>query len=268
MHLLRPKSFSESRKSSGRVMPRTIGIIPARYGSTRFPGKPLADIFGKPMIAHTYLNSKKSKLLDDVIVATDNKEIENAIKNIGGKVIITPSDLNSGSDRAAYAVRNLDCTITVNIQGDEPFISGEAIDSAIEPLFNDDSIDVSTLVKRIDDPAILDDPNIVKAVKDINGFALYFSRAPIPFIRDRSAQKELLRKKLFFKHIGLYVFRTSFLKKFVEMEVSELENCEKLEQLRILENGYRIKCVETGYESISVDTIEDLNKIIKLKLNG
>jgi 3-deoxy-manno-octulosonate cytidylyltransferase (CMP-KDO synthetase) len=247
-------------------MPRTIGIIPARYGSTRFPGKPLAEIFGKPMIVHTYLNSKKSVLLDDVIVATDNDKIAKVIEDIGGKVVITPSELKSGSDRVAYALRNIDCDITVNIQGDEPFINGAAIDSAVKPMIDDNSIMVSTLIKRIEDPKILNDPNIVKAVKDINDFALYFSRAPIPFMRDSESQSEQLKKEIFFKHIGLYVFRTSFLKKFVKMDESGLENCEKLEQLRILENGYRIKCIITDYESISIDTIEDLNKIQNLKI--
>lgn len=247
-------------------MPKTIGIIPARYGSTRFPGKPLAEIFGKPMIVHTYLNSKKAKLLDEVIVATDNELIEAAIKNIGGKAVITPSDLKSGSDRAAYVTKEIDCDIVVNIQGDEPFISGEAIDDAVKPLIDDSSIQVSTLIKRIDDINILHDPNVVKAVKDINDYALYFSRAPIPFIRDTENQSEWLKQNMFFKHIGLYVFRTSFLKKFVQMNESNLENCEKLEQLRILESGYKIKCIVTDYESISVDTIEDLAKIQNLKI--
>lgn len=248
-------------------MPVILGVIPARYGSTRFPGKPLADIFGKPMIAHTYLNSKKSKLLTDVIVATDNTAIEEAVIKIGGKCVITPSDLKSGSDRAAYALRNLKCDIIVNIQGDEPFINSEAIDSAINPLIDDQSIQVSTLVKQIEDPELLYDPNVVKVVKDSNGFALYFSRSPIPFVREEQMLKEYLQKKMFFKHIGLYVFRTDFLNRFVGMKESVLENCEKLEQLRILENGYKIKCIETDYESISVDTEEDLNKIQNLKIN-
>jgi 3-deoxy-manno-octulosonate cytidylyltransferase (CMP-KDO synthetase) len=248
-------------------MPKTIGIIPARYGSTRFPGKPLAEIFGKPMIVHTYLNSKKAKLLDDVIVATDNREIEAVIKNIGGKAMLTPSDLKSGSDRAAYVTKDIECDIVVNIQGDEPFISGEAIDAAVKPLIEDSSLMVSTLVKQIDDIKALNDPNVVKVVKDINNFALYFSRAPIPFVRDNENQSGWIKDKMFFKHIGLYVFRTSFLQQFVQMNESKLENCEKLEQLRILESGYKIKCIVTDYESISVDTVEDLNKIQNLKIN-
>ena len=231
-------------------MPRTIGIIPARYGSTRFPGKPLAKIFGKPMIAHTYLNSKKAELLDDVIVATDNAEIESVIKDIGGKVMLTPSDLKSGSDRAAYVTRNIECDIVVNIQGDEPFISGKAIDAAVKPLIDDSALQVSTLIKQIDDIKLINDPNVVKVVKDINDFALYFSRAPIPFIRDNESQSDWIHKKMFFKHIGLYVFRKSFLKQFVEMNESALENCEKLEQLRILENGYKIKVVVSKRASL------------------
>lgn len=247
-------------------MLKIIGIIPARYGSTRFPGKPLVDIFGKPMIVHTYLNSKKSKLLSKVVVATDNSKIESVIKAVDGEVILTPTDLKSGSDRVAYCLDELKCDIVVNIQGDEPFINSDAIDNAIEPLINDTSLNVSTLIKKIDDYNSIRDYNIVKVVKDINDYALYFSRFPIPFIRDEKEYLDYIKKDTFYKHIGLYVYRTDFLKTFVQMPESQLENCEKLEQLRILENGYRIKCVLTDYETISVDTPEDLDKI-KILIN-
>jgi len=242
-------------------MLKIIGIIPARYGSTRFPGKPLVDIFGKPMIVHTYLNSKKSKLLSKVIVATDDSKIESVIKAVDGEVILTPTDLKSGSDRVAYCLDELKCDIVVNIQGDEPFINSDAIDNAIEPLINDASLNISTLIKKIDDYNSICDYNIVKVVKDINDYALYFSRSPIPFIRDEKEYLDYIKKDTFYKHIGLYVYRSDFLKTFVQMPESQLENCEKLEQLRILENGYRIKCVFTDYETISVDTPEDLDKI-------
>ena len=242
-------------------MLRIIGIIPARYGSTRFPGKPLVDIFGKPMIVHTYLNSKKSKLLNKVVVATDDSKIESVVKDVGGEVILTPTDLKSGSDRVAYCLDELKCDIVINIQGDEPFINSDAIDSAIEPLINDGSLNVSTLIKKIDDYNTIHNCNIVKVVKDINDYALYFSRSPIPFIRDEKEYLDYIKKGAFYKHIGLYVYRSDFLKTFVKMAESQLEDCEKLEQLRIMENGYKIKCVVTDYETISVDTIEDLNKI-------
>jgi 3-deoxy-manno-octulosonate cytidylyltransferase (CMP-KDO synthetase) len=242
-------------------MLKIIGVIPARYGSTRFLGKPLVDIFGKPMIVHTYLNSKKSKLLNKVVVATDDSRIESVIKNIGGEVILTPIDFKSGSDRVAYCLNELQCDIVVNIQGDEPFINSDAIDAAIKPLINDTALNVSTLIKKIDDYNAIHDSNIVKVVKDINNYALYFSRSPIPFIRDEKEYLEYIKKEVFYKHIGLYVYRSDFLKTFVQMAESLLENCEKLEQLRILENGYRIKCVLTDYETISVDTIDDLNRI-------
>ena len=242
-------------------MLRIIGIIPARYGSTRFPGKPLVDIFGKPMIVHTYLNSKKSKLLNKVVVATDDSKIESVVKNVGGEVILTPTDLKSGSDRVAYCLDELKCDIVVNIQGDEPFINSDAIDAAIEPLINDTLLNVSTLIKKIDDYNSIHDCNIVKVVKDINDYALYFSRSPIPFIRDEKEYLDYIKKGAFYKHIGLYVYRSDFLKTFVQMTESQLEDCEKLEQLRIMENGYKIKCVVTDYETISVDTMEDLNRI-------
>ena len=248
-------------------MPGVLGIIPARYGSTRFPGKPLALIFGKPMIVHTYLNSCKAKLLDDVIVATDNEEIADTVTKTGGKAILTPSDLKSGSDRAAYVIERYPCDIAGNIQGDEPFISGKAIDAAVEPLLTDSAVQVSTLVKKIENPELLNDPNTVKVIKDKNGFALYFSRSMIPYNRNNELPLDSIKRNIFFKHIGLYVYRSDFLKKFVGLPFSGLEDCEKLEQLRILENGYRIKCVETDYESISVDTIEDLNKIEKINID-
>lgn len=244
-------------------MQKVIGVIPARYGSTRLPGKPLLNIFGKPMIVHTYLNAKKSKLINELYVATDHKDIADVITNVGGNVLMTPSDLKSGSDRIAFAIKNINCDIVVNIQGDEPFINSEAIDLAITPLLEDKEVLVSTLITKINDFSLLDDPNVVKVVKDTNNYALYFSRSRIPFIRDN---KEKLENYIFYKHLGLYVYRKNFLEKFVDLNNSYLENCEKLEQLRILENGYRIKCIETNYESISIDTMQDFDKIKNFKI--
>lgn len=215
------------------------------------------------MIAHTYLNAKKSKLIKELYVATDHKDIAEVITNIGGNVLMTPSELKSGSDRIAFAIKSIPCDIVVNIQGDEPFINSDAIDLAITPLLEDEELLVSTLITKINDFSLLSDPNVVKVVKDTNNYALYFSRSCIPFIRD---DKEKLEDYTFYKHLGLYVYRKNFLEKFVNLNNSYLENCEKLEQLRIIENGYRIKCVETNYESISIDTIQDLEKINNLKI--
>jgi 3-deoxy-manno-octulosonate cytidylyltransferase (CMP-KDO synthetase) len=242
---------------------KIIGVIPARYASTRFPGKPLALIDGKPMIVHTYLSSCKSRLLNEVITATDDERIAEVIKNAGGKVIMTPSDLPSGTDRIAKALNNIECDIVVNIQGDEPFISAKAIDDAVEPLIGDDNLVVSTLIKKIEKYEDLVNTNINKVVIDKNNFALYFSHSTLPHIRDEKEMENWLNHHTFYKHIGLYVYTKSFLSLFSQMPKSKLEEMEKLEQLRILENGYKIKCIITDYENISVDTPEDLKIIEK-----
>jgi 3-deoxy-manno-octulosonate cytidylyltransferase (CMP-KDO synthetase) len=239
-----------------------IGVIPARYASTRFPGKPLVQIKGKPMIVHTYENSKKSKLLNEVLVATDDNRILEAVEKAGGKAVMTPSNLESGTDRIAYCVKDISCDIVVNIQGDEPFIQAEAIDSAIKPLIENDNILVSTLIKKIDKIDDLINRNVNKVIIDKDDYALYFSHSSIPCLRDFADEKEWLKHHVFYKHIGLYVYEIGFLFKFSGLPKSALEKAEKLEQLRILENGYKIKCVKTDYESISVDTPDDLKKII------
>jgi 3-deoxy-manno-octulosonate cytidylyltransferase (CMP-KDO synthetase) len=238
-----------------------IGIIPARFASTRLLGKPLANICGKPMIQHTYESAKQSKLLNDVIIAADDEKVAQIINNFGAKVVMTSKDIATGSDRIASVAQNLpDAKIIVNIQGDEPFIKGEMIDQAIEPLLFDRSVNVSTLAKRIDNTQDLKSPSVVKVVFDYNNFAMYFSRSPIPYVRDARTNFDRIQRAEIYKHIGLYVYRRESLLKFTELKPTDLEQAEKLEQLRMLENGFKVKVVVTEFESLSIDTQEDLER--------
>jgi 3-deoxy-manno-octulosonate cytidylyltransferase (CMP-KDO synthetase) len=238
-----------------------VGIIPARFASTRLMGKPLADIGGKPMIQHTYENCLKSKLLNDVVVAVDDKKVAQVINGFGGKAIMTPKNIQTGTDRIAFAAKSLpDAKIIVNIQGDEPFIKGAMIDQAIEPLLFDLSVNVSTLAKKIETVQELKSPSVVKVVFDYKNFALYFSRSPIPYVRDAKTNVERIINADIFKHIGLYVFRREELFRFTELEQTDLEKTEKLEQLRMLEHSIKVKIVVTEYENLAVDTPEDLDR--------
>ncbi len=240
-----------------------VGIIPARYASSRLVGKALAIIGGKPMIQHTYENAIKSKLLTDLIVAVDDKRVYEVVRSFGGKVIMTDPSFESGSDRIAFVAKILpNADIIVNIQGDEPFIVGDMIDQAIEPFIFDKKVKVSTLVKRIYDIKEIYSESTPKVVFDLNNNALYFSRSPIPFVRDAKTKMDIFQKGEFYKHIGLYVYKKDVLLKFSKMKPSDLEKLEKLEQLRFLENGIPIKIVVTEFETFSVDTPEDLNKAI------
>ena len=234
---------------------KVVGIIPARYASTRFEGKALADLCGKPMIQHVYERSKQASSLDDVIVATDDERIFTTVKDFGGKVVMTSPEHPSGTDRIAEVARSLDVEVVVNIQGDEPLIQPAMIDEVVAPFMTDPSIVVSTLKRRIDSEVEYRNPNVVKVVTDENGFALYFSRSPLPCVKSGSWTPDLCA----YIHVGLYAYRKQFLLKYIQMPPSFLERTEGLEQLRILENGYRIKVVETDYVSIGVDTIEDLH---------
>ncbi len=236
-----------------------VGIIPARFASTRLKGKPLVDIGGKPMIQHTYESVKKSKLLSDVIIAVDDERVYDAAKKFGANVKMTPKELSTGTDRIAYVAKKLTTAeIIVNIQGDEPFIPGKMIDQAIEPLLFDRKVMVSTLAKRIREVNELNSPSIPKVVFDYQNNALYFSRSPIPYIRDVVSDKQKLKVADIYKHIGLYVFRKQQLLKFTKMKQTDLEKFEKLEQLRLLENNIKIKVVVTEEESLSIDTEEEL----------
>jgi 3-deoxy-manno-octulosonate cytidylyltransferase (CMP-KDO synthetase) len=245
-------------------------VIPARYGSTRFEGKPLADILGKPMIQYVYEGVRQSKLIDEVIVATDDQRILEAVKSFGGKAVMTSPTHSTGTDRVAEVARKLKSEIIVNVQGDEPLIKGTIIDNAIRPLLADDTVPMSTLITRIEEVKDWLNPHIVKVVVDQKNFALYFSRSPIPFPRDLNIGRleshpfgtdRPLPKKVF-KHIGVYVFRRKFLLHFSKMKPTPLEKLEKLEQLRALENGFSIKVTPVDYEPICVDTPEDLQKVV------
>jgi len=249
---------------------KTIAIIPARYGSTRFEGKPLVDILGKPMIQRVYEGVCESKLIDEVIVATDDERIFETVRGFGGKAQMTSPEHASGTDRVAEVARKLRAEIIVNVQGDEPLIKGSIIDQSIRPLLKKETIPMATLVTRIDEVKDWLNPHIVKVVLDQKDFALYFSRSPIPFPRDLNVQKLLnsppggqsLLPRRIFKHIGVYVFRKKFLLQYAKMKPTPLEKIEKLEQLRALENGFPIKVTFVDYEPICVDNPEDIQKVI------
>lgn len=236
---------------------KIIGIIPSRYSSTRLPGKPLIPIKGKPMIQRVYEQALKSKLIHKVIVATDDSRIYDCVKGFGGEVVMTSIKHTSGTDRIYEASRKIICDIVVNIQGDEPYIDPGNIDKAIQPLLKEKKINVSTLAIRFRNVRDLEDINKVKVVMDENNFALYFSRSVIPF----DMQRLSVNKVAYYKHIGLYVYRKNFLEKFAQMKKTNLEKTEKLEQLRILGNGEKIKVVITNKDSFSVDTLEDLGLV-------
>lgn len=231
-------------------------VIPVRYGSTRFPGKALAPLSGKPLIQHVYENSKGSLLAGDVVVATDSESIFDAVASFGGRAVMTSAEHPSGTDRCAEAALQMDCDIIVNVQGDEPFVRPAMIDDVIG-LLKDEGASIGTLVKRISDSGEAHDPNIVKAVFDRQGFALYFSRAPVPYHRDGWTEISA------YKHIGIYGYRKEALMRLSGMKPSPLEEIERLEQLRALENGMRIKVKETFFETIGVDTPEDLERAEK-----
>jgi 3-deoxy-manno-octulosonate cytidylyltransferase (CMP-KDO synthetase) len=246
---------------------RVTAVIPARYASTRFEGKALADIMGKPMVQHVYERTCRASLVSEVIVATDDPRIEAAVKAFGGRVEMTSISHETGTDRLAEVAERIDSEIIVNVQGDEPLIEPAMIDEAIRPLVEDETIVMGTLKSRVRDLHDFLSPNVVKVITDCNGFALYFSRSPLPFFRDKwnDLKDEAFAsgRLLCYKHVGMYVYRRDFLIRFAGMPQTYLERAEKLEQLRVLENGYRIKVVETEYESIGVDSPPDLEKVIE-----
>ncbi len=237
-----------------------IGVIPARYKSTRLPGKPLLGISGKPMIQQVYEHAKKSKYISDLIIATDDARIYKCVLGFGGKAVMTSGKHKSGTDRICEAVKKIKADIIVNIQGDEPFIDYKNIDKAIEPLLTDNNLNISTLAIKMMNNKEIADPNKVKVVFDKSGNALYFSRSAVPYNRDNI-------KTDHFKHIGLYVYRKSFLMKYKNLKQTKLEVAEKLEQLRILEHGVKIKVIITNKDSFSIDTGEDYRKYKNYKDN-
>ena len=241
---------------------RVVGIIPARYGSTRFPGKPLAIINGKPMIQRVYEQAMKSKL-DAVYVATDDVRIADAVMDFGGEYIMTSPYHRSGTDRCREAIDSLEnqYDAVVNIQGDEPFVEPKQIDLLIEMILRDDTV-LASLAKPISEADELFSPNVVKVVMDKDGKALYFSRNPIPYMRNVD-NKDWMNKGFFYKHIGIYAYKTEALLQIAEMQPSALELSESLEQLRWIENGMSIRMAVTNAETISIDAPEDLEKAEK-----
>lgn len=241
----------------------TIGIIPARYGSSRFPGKPLAHIAGKPMIQWVYEGAKKSECLDQVYVATDDKRIYDVVEGFGGRCLMTSSKHDCGTDRIAECSKLLglsDSDIVVNIQGDEPLVQASMIDTLVG-LFDDEDVEMGTLKSPISCVEELRNPNIVKIETTLSGWAITFSRSLIPFNRDRLANVG------YFRHVGMYAYRVSFLSVFVSLPKSGLEQAECLEQMRAVENGYRIKVAEVACVSPGVDTPEQLRVVEKLIFN-
>jgi len=234
---------------------RVVIIIPARYGSTRFPGKPLAELWGKPLIQHVYERARRAQSSRRVIVATDDERIAAAAEGFGAEVAMTAREHASGTDRVAEVAGGIECDLIVNVQGDEPLIEPASIDAAVGPLVEDRTIPMGTLCCPIGDVGELADPNVVKVVVDREGFALYFSRLPIPFVRDSRADATRYR------HIGLYAYQQEFLLELARLAPSPLEEAEKLEQLRALEHGHRIKVTRIGGASPGVDTPEDLERL-------
>ncbi len=275
-------------------MPTAVAIIPARFESTRFPGKPLALLKGKPIIQYVYEQAVQAVLIESVFVATDDKRIYDTVTGFGGSAVMTSPGHASGTDRVAEVAKGIECDFVINIQGDEPFIRPQMIDDVVNLLLSDDRVSIATLAKRIIDIKEILSPDVVKVVSDNEGFAMYFSRAPIPYYRDewefqsteqsppcflvetRKGERtqstdfkntfkiQTLNSELrtfhCYKHIGIYGYRKEVLLRFASMKQGKLELIEKLEQLRALASGIKIKVKETKYDTFGIDTIEDLRK--------
>jgi 3-deoxy-manno-octulosonate cytidylyltransferase (CMP-KDO synthetase) len=240
-----------------------IAVIPARYAATRLPGKPLVSLAGKSMIERVWERARRAKKISRVIIATDDERILKAAAAFGGEAAMTRSEHRSGTERVAEVAAGMareGAEIFVNVQGDEPLIEPDAIDAAVDAIESDESVMVSTLMVPIAKPADIMDPNIVKVVLDFDGNALYFSRAPIPWVRDRNSPVHALHMK----HLGLYAFRSAALLDFPTLPLGDLERIEQLEQLRWMENGYKIRVAETTHDSVSVDVPEDVARVEQL----
>jgi 3-deoxy-manno-octulosonate cytidylyltransferase (CMP-KDO synthetase) len=242
------------------MKPRIVGVIPARYASSRFPGKALADLAGKPMVQHVVERAARAALLDEVLVATDDARIAEAVRRFGGKACMTSPTHPSGTDRIAEVVRDMACDMVVNIQGDEPLIEPSVIDQAVTPLADDPSIGMGTLARPMG-VAEAADPSKVKVVVDRQGFALYFSRSRIPYIRDDTPPPS---ERPYLLHMGLYVYRRETLLRLAGLAPTPLEERERLEQLRALEHGVRIRVVVTEHQSFGVDTPGDLERVRRM----
>jgi 3-deoxy-manno-octulosonate cytidylyltransferase (CMP-KDO synthetase) len=252
---------------SQKAKPKIVAIIPARYHSNRFEGKPLADILGKPMIQRVYERAMSVDILSRVAVATDDERIADCVRAFGGEVVMTRADHVSGTDRLAEAAELLEIAeqdVVVNIQGDQPLFDKEVVRQVAEPLIDDPALPMATLIYKIIRETEISDPNHVKTVFDRNGKALYFSRSPIPFQRNPDEPVP----PTYYKHLGFYAYRKGFLLTFVGLPEGEWERFEKLEQLRALEFGYDIKVVLTEHDSVEVDTPNDLLRVVELMQNG
>src|SRR5262252_2629131 len=235
-------------------------VIPARYGSTRLPGKPLVPLAGKPMIQHVFERAKLAKTAARVIVAADDERIVSRVREFGGEARMTRMDHRTGTERIAEVAAHVDGQVFVNVQGDEPLLDPAAVDAAVTALLDEPAAAVSTVAVAIRTPADIMDPNVVKTVLDFDDNALYFSRAPIPWVRD-SAHKIHARH---LKHLGLYVFQRDALLEYPTLPQGELERLEQLEQLRWMENGWKIRVAEVEHDAVSVDVPEDVERVEKL----
>ncbi|MCC5936881.1 MAG: 3-deoxy-manno-octulosonate cytidylyltransferase [Lunatimonas sp.] len=232
---------------------KVVALIPARFGATRFPAKLMADLYGKPLIARTYLSTVATGVFDEVVVVTDHEDIARVIRAEGGKVFMSQREHESGSDRIAEAAAEMEADVVVNVQGDEPFQDQLSLKQLVDAFRNED-VQVASLMTTLLDGSQVQNPNTVKVVVDKENFSLYFSRSPIPFIRESPA------KVNFYRHIGIYAYRKNLLMAFTQWDKSGLERTEMLEQLRLLENGVRIKMVHTDHQAVAIDTPEDLDK--------
>jgi 3-deoxy-manno-octulosonate cytidylyltransferase (CMP-KDO synthetase) len=244
---------------------RTLGVIPARYGAQRFPGKPLALIAGKPLVQRVYEQARKARRLDEIVVATDDTRILEAVENFGGNAVLTDPACPSGTDRAAEVARQYSSELIVNIQGDEPLMKPEMIDQLVAGMEESPEFVMGTLARVVESGDVWANPNVVKVVFGVRGNALYFSRCPVPFVRD--ANGGFINGKSH-KHIGIYAYRKEFLLKFVTLPQSPLEQTEKLEQLRALENGFGIRVWVTPHDSIGVDRPEDVKLVEEILRSG
>ena len=252
---------------------RAIGIIPARYGSTRLPAKVLAPLQGKPLVQHVYEQAKRARSLSEIIVATDDARIVEAVERFGGRAVMTSASHRSGTDRIAGGARTLDAPGFLNIQGDEPLVHPDQLDQIADFLLAHQAVPMATVMTRLIRPEDLASPHVVKVVVDQDGYALYFSRSPIPFIREEDARHgaksceslvtshEPPNQSVHWKHLGLYGYQRHFLLQFPHWMPTPLERLEQLEQLRALEHGHKIRVLETPYDTVAVDTAADLQKV-------
>ncbi|MFY9689283.1 MAG: 3-deoxy-manno-octulosonate cytidylyltransferase [Candidatus Acidiferrales bacterium] len=243
---------------------KVLAVVPARHASSRFPGKPLAPIAGKPMIQHVVERIREARLVTDVLVATDDARIKKAVEAFGGEAMLTRADHRTGTDRVAEVAVQHEADIYVNVQGDEPLIDPGTIDAVVVAMIEDESIRIATACAAITQKNEIMDPHVTKVVRDFDGNALYFSHAPIPWVRESSEHVAITH----WKHLGLYAFRRDALLEFPTLPPGDLERAEQLEQLRWLENGFRIEVVETEYDAVSVDVPADIERVEKLLREG